>query len=129
MLPRLLLVVIAVMGFAGCKPPSIAISETQVKVTKERTGRGKPADAGDIVALDYRVLLPDGSVVLEDERFRFKLGTGAVIAGIDDAVLGMKAGGHRTATCPPHKHWGRQGYATIPPNTTLTLELDLVRIE
>ena len=43
----------------------------------------------------------------------------------------MRVGGERTVTCPPHKHWGRNGYGdgAVPPNTPLTLEIKLVSVE
>jgi peptidylprolyl isomerase len=34
-----------------------------------------------------------------------------VVAGFDQAVRGMRIGGRRVVRCPPHKHWGRGGYA------------------
>lgn len=115
----------------GCDAPVIDLGAPPVRVEEDREGSGRIATAGDIVTIDYEIFLPDGTAVLSDTRFRFQLGAGAVISGIDEAVEGMRVGGHRTIRCPPHRHWGRQGYGNglIPPNTVLTIELSLLRVE
>ena len=41
--------------------------------------------------------------------FSFGLGQGQVIAGWDEGVAGMKVGGRRRITIPPHKGYGSQG--------------------
>jgi FKBP-type peptidyl-prolyl cis-trans isomerase len=116
---------------AGCEPPTIAVTETPIQVTEETTGHGRAARAGDIVCIDYRVLLSDGQEILREEDFRFHLGVGAVIAGFDEGIPGMQPGGKRIVRCPPHKHWGSTGYGKgkIPPHSTLTLHIKLNSIE
>src|SRR5690606_23175258 len=89
----------------GCDSPVISLSEPPVTVQSETGGSGRPAKDGDMVVIDYRVLLPDGQQVLAATNYQFMLGQGAVIGGVDDAVLGMKAGGRRIVNCPPHRHW------------------------
>lgn len=113
----------------ACDTPVIKLNEPPVTIQSESGGSGKQAKSGDFVVIDYRILLPDGTAVLQDDEYRFQLGQGAVIAGVDDAVLGMRTGSRRVAHCPPHRHWGRQGYGDkIPPNTTLTLDIRLKSI-
>ncbi|MHC4414403.1 MAG: FKBP-type peptidyl-prolyl cis-trans isomerase [Planctomycetota bacterium] len=116
---------------AGCRPPDPTVHETPVSVISETVGFGRPAEAGDTVTINYRVLLPDGQVVLRDRDFPFQLRTGAVILGLDEAVEGMRRRGRRVVQCPPHKHWGRPGYGegAIPPNVTLTFEIELIEID
>ena len=75
---------------AGCKPPDPSIHEAQVSIISEEAGYGRPAEPGDTVTINYRVLLPDGQVVLSDRDFPFQLRTGAVIEGLDDTVEGIK---------------------------------------
>jgi FKBP-type peptidyl-prolyl cis-trans isomerase FkpA len=121
----------AVMIAAGCETPDIEMGQPPVRVESDRAGTGLSAKPGDIVTVDYEIFLPDGTLVLSDEGFRFQLGAGAVISAIDEAVEGMRVGGHRTIQCPPHRHWGRQGYGDglIPPNTVLRIELSLVSVD
>ena len=121
----------ALMLPLGCNPPDVTVEESPIKITGETIGRGPEAQVDDVVCIDYRVLLPDGSELLKDQDFCFTLGAGAVIAGIDDAIPGMRVGGKRVVKCPPHKHWGSAGYGggTVPPNTTLTLHIRLVSVD
>jgi FKBP-type peptidyl-prolyl cis-trans isomerase FkpA len=119
----------AALGPGGCDPPPLAVEETPIKYDDETIGRGTAAKAGDLVCIDYDVLLPDGQSVMREDDFCFYLGAGAVIAGLDEGLPGMRPGGRRTVQCPPHKHWGRQGQGGIPPNTTLTLRIKLISIE
>jgi FKBP-type peptidyl-prolyl cis-trans isomerase len=126
-------VLAAVIGLlvCGCKPPSIRVAETPIRIQRETTGYGDPVRDGDQVVVDYHITLPDGGKVLDQKNFRFTVGTGTVIRGIDEAILGMRPGGTREFNCPPHKHWGRAGYGggVIPPATDLRIELRLARIE
>ena len=110
-------------GVAGCHERQIAIAETEVEVIHERPGRGRAAHPGDDVCIDVRVTMMDGDEVMRDDDYCFRLGAGVVIEGVDDAVVGMREGGVRHVECPPQKHWGRGGYASIPGNAPLILEI------
>ncbi len=103
------------------------VKATPVKVVSESEGVGRPAESGDLVTIDYQIFLENGREVLSQTEYRFILGTGAVIDGIDDAVRGMRITGTRKILCPPHRHWGRGGYGNgaIPKDETLTIVLEL----
>lgn len=59
----------------------------------------------------------------------FKLGTGQVIKGWDDGVAGMKVGGRRRITIPPHLGYGKRGAGgVIGPNETLVFVVDLIAV-
>ena len=61
------------------------------------------------------------------ETFKFGLGKGQVIQGWDDGVAGMRVGGRRQLTIPPHLGYGRQGAGgVIKPHETLIFVVDLV---
>jgi peptidylprolyl isomerase len=60
------------------------------------------------------------------ELFGFPLGGGQVIAGWDQGVAGMKVGGRRRITIPPHLGYGQRGASgVIAPNETLVFVVDL----
>jgi peptidylprolyl isomerase len=60
--------------------------------------------------------------------FSFKLGTGAVIAGWEQGVVGMKVGGKRTLIIPSALGYGAIGSFNIPPNTDLVFDIELLSI-
>ena len=64
------------------------------------------------------------------EPFAFPLGGGQVIAGWDQGVAGMKVGGRRKLTIPPHLGYGARGAGgVIKPNETLAFVVDLLGVQ
>ena len=53
---------------------------------------------------------------------------GQVIAGFDQGIVGMKVGGKRKLTIPPSLGYGINPQGTIPGNSTLIFEVDLLSI-
>lgn len=125
---RVLLLTVLVF-IVGCEERSIAVSEPRVNVVSEQLGAGRIAGAGDRVSIGYEVSLPNRKTILSEKAMSFEVGSGAVIEGIDLGVRGMRPGGRRVIECPPHLHWGRGAYGSIPPNTDLTIELRMRRVE
>ncbi|TCO52519.1 FKBP-type peptidyl-prolyl cis-trans isomerase [Actinocrispum wychmicini] len=63
------------------------------------------------------------------DTFEFALGAGHVIQGWDRGVAGMKVGGRRKLTIPPHLGYGSRGAgAAIKPNETLVFVVDLLGV-
>jgi peptidylprolyl isomerase len=63
------------------------------------------------------------------QTFAFPLGAGNVIAGWDRGVVGMKVGGRRRLTIPPHLAYGERGAGgAIGPGETLIFVVDLVDV-
>jgi peptidylprolyl isomerase len=61
--------------------------------------------------------------------FSFRLGGGQVIAGWDQGVAGMKVGGRRKLTIPPHMGYGNRGAGNvIKPGETLIFVVDLIGV-
>ena len=64
------------------------------------------------------------------EPFAFPLGGGQGIAGWDQGVAGMKVGGRRRLTIPPHLGYGARGAGgVIKPNETLIFVVDLLGVQ
>ena len=63
------------------------------------------------------------------EPLAFRVGVGQVIKGWDDGLLGMKVGGRRKLTIPPHLGYGDRGAGgAIKPGETLIFVVDLVAV-
>jgi FKBP-type peptidyl-prolyl cis-trans isomerase len=91
-------------------------------------GTGKTVASGDSVYVRYSGALSSGQVF--DQRtpaqptFDFKLGTGYVIPGWDQGLVGMKVGGTRQLIIPPALAYGSAGYyPAIPPNAVLVFNI------
>ncbi|MDT4990523.1 MAG: hypothetical protein QOH97_415 [Actinoplanes sp.] len=64
------------------------------------------------------------------DAFDFPLGGGQVIAGWDQGVVGMRVGGRRKLTIPPHLGYGARGAGgVIKPNETLIFVVDLLAVK
>jgi peptidylprolyl isomerase len=63
------------------------------------------------------------------DSFDFRLGAGQVITGWDRGVAGMKVGGRRRLTIPPHLGYGQQGAGgVIKGGETLVFIVDLLGV-
>ena len=64
-----------------------------------------------------------------NEPFEFRLGAGQVISGWDEGVAGMRIGGRRELTIPPHMGYGSRGDGgVIKGNETLIFVVDLLNV-
>jgi FKBP-type peptidyl-prolyl cis-trans isomerase FkpA len=112
--------------FKESPPKSLVIKDLVV-------GTGQEALAGDNVTVDYTGWLYHGkkfdSSIDRGEPFQFTLGAGRVIQGWDQGVAGMKVGGTRRLIIPPDLAYGAIGQGDIPPNATLTFEVQLLAVE
>jgi FKBP-type peptidyl-prolyl cis-trans isomerase FkpA len=96
-------------------------------------GKGAAATAGRDVTVHYAGWLADGtqfdSSREKEDPFQFTLGRKEVMAGWEEGLRGMKVGGTRKLTVPPQLAYGEDGAGdTIPPNATLTFEVELLAV-
>jgi FKBP-type peptidyl-prolyl cis-trans isomerase len=106
----------------------------ELKIEELAAGNGTEAAAGKTVDVHYTGWLTNGkkfdSSVDRGKPFSFKLGAGQVIKGWDEGVKGMKVGGKRKLTIPPHMAYGERGFpGAIPPNSTLVFEVELLGVK
>ena len=111
----------------------IMFDANKLVIEDVQVGTGREAKAGDVVTVHYRGTLEDGTKFDasydRNQPFTFNLGAGQVIKGWDQGVAGMKEGGKRTLTIPPHLGYGARGAGgVIPPNATLKFEVELLKV-
>ena len=106
---------------------------TELKITDEVVGTGAEAKAGSNISVNYLGTLLDGtkfdSSYDRNQPFEFKLGSGQVIAGWDQGFAGMKVGGKRKLVIPASLGYGASGVGSIPANSTLVFEVELLSVK
>lgn len=95
-------------------------------------GTGKEAVNGSKLTVHYTGTFANGvkfdSSVDRGTPFEFTIGTGSVIKGWDQGLLGMKVGGKRKLTIPPNLGYGGEAIGPIPANSTLIFEVELLDV-
>lgn len=106
---------------------------TTLETTDLEVGTGDEIKAGDcLIAKYYGTLATTGEKF--DENFTeptglmFQVGTGAVIAGWDQGIVGMKVGGTRRLVIPSDLAYGENGSGAIPPNADLVFVVKVTEI-
>jgi len=106
---------------------------TAEKVTIETVALGSGdlvVEKGHTVEISYVGTLAEGGHQFDaGKSFRFEVGGGDVIKGMDAGVLGMKIGGERKVTIPSTLGYGKRGSSPdIPPLATLIFIITLKKI-
>jgi FKBP-type peptidyl-prolyl cis-trans isomerase len=98
-----------------------------------KIGTGATATKGKPVKIHYTGWLESGrkfdSSVDTGQPVIFMLGAGQVIKAWDEGVEGMKIGGKRQLLIPPYLAYGHLGTETIPPNSTLIVDVELLGVQ
>ena len=110
------------------------VTDTGLKYYDLTIGTGmEEAKTGDVVVVHYHGWLTNNqlfdSSYLTGDPFGFTLGTGFVIPGWDEGIAGMRVGGKRQLVIPPDLAYGAAGRGSIPPNSTLIFEVELLSIQ
>ena len=112
---------------AGDPPAELIVDDITV-------GEGKEATSGCRPVMHYVGVAWSNGKEFDSswdrrEPFSFRLGAGEVIGGWDQGVTGMRVGGRRRLTIPPHLGYGSRGAGgVIKGNETLVFVVDLLDI-
>ncbi len=120
-----------------------------LKLLDDREGEGRPAQKGDLVTYNITIFLNQGDEVpLNDIQAKqlpkgmvrieggatftdhtIVLGRRQAIAGVEQALMGMRAGGYRKVRVSPHLAYRDKGIPDlIPPDAVLICEIWLRNI-
>ena len=125
-------------AIAGCDDsptaPAPAFAQTDLRV-----GTGAAAANGNTLTVHYTGWFYDASkgdqkglqfeTNVGGTPFPFVLGTGQVIAGWEQGLVGVQAGGIRRLVIPPALAYGTVRHGPIPPNSTLVFEVEVTAVE
>ena len=105
----------------------------EMKIEDIKIGTGDEAVSGKTITVNYVGTLEDGtkfdSSYDRNEPFTFNLGAGQVIQGWEKGFEGMKVGGKRKLIIPSDLAYGNRSMGSIPPNSTLIFEAELLKVE
>lgn len=108
------------------------IDGVAIEVSQEGSG-DKVVKSGDTISVHYTGTLENGTVfdssVPSKVPFSFRIGQGMVIQGWDQGLIGMKVGEKRKLTISPEMGYGAQAKRSIPANSTLIFDVELLGIK
>ncbi len=115
-------------------PPPVTgaptVTDSGLQIIDITVGDGAEATAGATVTVHYTGWLEDGTVFdssIGGEPISFALS--GLIAGWQEGIPGMKAGGKRRLIIPPELAYGEAGSRGIPGNATLTFDIELLDVQ
>jgi peptidylprolyl isomerase len=120
---------------ALAKKPTVAKGSgpppTKLVVRDLVTGTGPAAKAGQMLTVQYvGVLFKTGKQFDASwdsgQPFNFTLGTGSVIKGWDQGIVGMHVGGRRQLIIPAGLAYAATARPGIPANSPLIFDVDLL---
>ena len=143
---RIVLSLVTLLAVAACggddggpTGPSLTPTTTApYSQTDLVVGTGALAGPGSNVTVAYTGWLHDssrpdakGTQFQTNPTYQVRLGTGAVIRGWDQGVVGMRVGGQRRLVLPPDLAYGSQSPpgSIIPPNATLVFDITLNNVQ
>jgi peptidylprolyl isomerase len=115
--------------------PTITVPEgdppTELVVDTVVAGDGAEVADGDLLVVDYVGVLWDGGEEFDsswgnDQPATFPIGTGGVIEGWDEGLVGQTVGSRVLLTVPPELGYGEEGQGDIPPDATLVFAVDIL---
>ena len=134
---------VELIGFEAAPPPpepwndagyEIVTTQTGLQYVDFEVGTGDHPRVGGMVLVHYTGYLDDGTIFdttwYRPVPIEFEVDPDVLIAGWLEGLLSMHAGGKRKLIVPPHLGYGKKGFGkTVPPNATLTFDIELISVE
>ncbi len=103
-----------------------------LQIEVKQMGTGNIPKKGEKIRAHYHGTLTNGnkfdSSIERGTPFEFTVGQGQVIQGWDEAFQLLPVGSKARLTIPPDLGYGSQDRGTIPPNSTLIFDVELLAI-
>jgi len=105
----------------------------KLEIIDDILGEGKDISRGALCTVHYEGTLEDGTVFdssfKKNKPFQFVFGTGRVIKGWDQGLVGMKVGGKRTLKVPSALAYGERAIGDIiPAHSNLIFQVELLEV-
>lgn len=117
----------------GAETSNIQMNNSGFTAEDVTVGTGELAQAGDLITAHYVGRLTNGQIfdssLDSNTPIRFVLGSGQVIRGWDEGLVGMRTGGKRMLTIAPEFAYGANAIGAIPANSTLIFEVELLDVQ
>ena len=128
--PLLAVIFLAASGVVMAAP-AVETLPSGVKVEHIKVGEGESPKATSQVTVHYRGTLLDGTEFDSSHKRGqpASFGLNQVIPCWTEGVSKMKEGGKAKLICPPDTAYGARGAGSVvPPNATLTFEVELLKV-
>jgi peptidylprolyl isomerase len=113
--------------------PGATTTSTGLQYLEESAGSGETPKVGEIVKLHYIASLTDGTELVNTytigEPISTVWGANRLLPGWEEGVGLMKPGGKAKLVLPANLAFGEQGYGTVPPNSQIVMEIELLTVE
>jgi peptidylprolyl isomerase len=103
-----------------------------IQITLTNLGEGSKIKTGDEVFFHYIGRLAEGKVFDNShDRYKpvqIKMGNGMIIKGLEEAFKFLYKGDKALVVVPPNLGYGNKDLGIIPPNSTLSFEIEIVEL-
>ena len=117
----------------GIDSTKIVTSKSGLKYVILQPGTAEKADSADLVTVHYTGFLTGGKIfdssVERDEPFKFRLKLQPVIPGWEEGIKLLGKGGKAKLIIPPALGYGAVPVGSIPPNSTLIFDVEVLDVE
>ena len=108
-------------------------TSTGLQYLEESAGSGETPKSGEIITIHYIASLTDGTELANtytnNKPISTVLGANRLLPGWEEGVGMMKPGGKAKLVLTADIAFGEQGYGSVPPNSQLVMEVELLSVE
>lgn len=122
-----------IVAYAKQEDIDLQMTDSGLFYHLEQAGEGEKAVAGKTVSVHYTGRLLSGEVFdsshQRNEPIQFELGAGRVIQGWDEGIALFRVGGKGKLVVPSPLGYGPRAMGSIPAESTLVFDIELVAVD